>query len=52
MKYMNFFILAAKYIGDEPSSFTCTKGGKYEMAWKSRTSNKPTKTMYSLNISI
>lgn len=34
LKYMNSFILAAKYIADNPAQPTWQKGDKYEAAWK------------------
>jgi len=34
MKYINSFILSAKYIGDDPKEIFWVKGDKYEPAWK------------------
>ncbi|HEY1112028.1 MAG TPA: M28 family peptidase [Chitinophagaceae bacterium] len=34
LKYMNSFILAAKYIADNPAQPVWQKGDKYEAAWK------------------
>jgi hypothetical protein len=34
LKYMNSFILAAKYIADNPAQPVWKKGDKYEAAWK------------------
>jgi len=35
MKYINSFILSAKYIGDDTKEIFWVKGDKYEPAWKS-----------------
>jgi len=40
MKYMNSFVLAAKYIADDAKQPVWTKGDKYEAAWNELNKDK------------